>query len=165
MREEDGRRRKADTELKTKTPHVNVGNKYISAAPADTKAEGVKKEELISWFSPSFTATLFPRPGAVFFRMLGIWLPRSGIIFFPLLGICLWYAFKAVSFRPTARGSLPGNKTFQLQLQPQPQQQHTAGMREQKERQKQQQYSAGVAAGRRRSSSSSSNVCMYERYV
>ena len=25
LREEDGRRRKADTELKTKTPHVNVG--------------------------------------------------------------------------------------------------------------------------------------------
>ena len=29
MREEDGRRRrKADTELKTKTPHVNVGKKH-----------------------------------------------------------------------------------------------------------------------------------------
>ena len=27
LREEDGRRRKADTELKTKTPHVNVGKK------------------------------------------------------------------------------------------------------------------------------------------
>ena len=29
VREEDGRRRKADTELKTKTPHVNVGNYSI----------------------------------------------------------------------------------------------------------------------------------------
>ena len=30
MREEDGRRRrKADTELKTKTPHVNVGKNVI----------------------------------------------------------------------------------------------------------------------------------------
>ena len=33
MREEDGRRRrKADTELKTKTSHVNVGKKYSPAA-------------------------------------------------------------------------------------------------------------------------------------
>ena len=39
MREEDGRRRrKADTELKTKTSHVNVGNKDEKEEKGETRS-------------------------------------------------------------------------------------------------------------------------------
>ena len=40
-----GRRRKADTELKTKTPHVNVGN-YISSSTRVSKQLQVPNKDV-----------------------------------------------------------------------------------------------------------------------